>query len=127
MSWCSCAFLDQRTRGIIAGGNIVYVEIEWHQDAVDRDEVKLAQPRFFAGFAEGDFFDMPWPSAWPPSCNSGELAVVRQQRPLPVGRENPGGGRDMSGPAGAIEAVRMRIDEIAIRSTTRVSSGKASR
>ncbi len=37
--------------------------------------------------------------------------MVREQHAAAIGRENPGGGRDVAGPAGAIEAVGVRFDE----------------
>ena len=58
-SWCSCASSMMLAVRIVAGGNFVYVDVQRHDDAVDRHDVELGHARFLAGFAEGDFFDVP--------------------------------------------------------------------
>ena len=81
-------------------------------DAVDRDDIEARQARFFAGFAEGDFLDVPLAVGVAAQLQPAiELAVVREQRAAAVGRENPGRGRDVARPAGALEAIRAGFDE----------------
>ena len=40
-----------------------------------------------------------------------ELAMMRQQAAATIGRDDPGGARDVAGPARAVEAIPVRFDE----------------
>ena len=103
---------DQLAVRVVAGRDFVDVDVERHHDAVDRHDVEPREARFFAGFAEGDFFDVPLAVGVAAELQPAiELAVVGEQRAAAIGRENPGGARDVAGPAGAVEAIRVGLDE----------------
>ena len=86
--------------------------VERHQRAVDRHEVEAGHARFLAGFAEGDFVDVPLAVGVAAELQPAvELAVMREQAAAAVGREDPGGAGDVARPAGAVEAIGVRFDE----------------
>jgi hypothetical protein len=97
---------------VVAGRDVVHVDVEWHDDAVNRDNVETSNARLLASFAEGDFFDVPLAV-----CMAAELqpavkfAVVREERAASIGRDDPSGGRDVTRTACTIEAVRVALDE----------------
>ena len=98
---------DHLAVGIVAGRDVVHVDVERHHDAVDRHDIEVRQAGFLAGLAEGDFFDLPLAVGVAAQLQPAvELAVVREQRTAAIGGENPGGGRDVAGPARAVEAIR---------------------
>ena len=111
-SWCSWASSISRPGGVVAGRDLVHVEVERHQHAVDRHEVEAGHARFFAGLAERDFFDLPLAVGVAAELQPAvELAMVRQQAAAAIGRENPGRAGDVPRPAGALEAIGVALDE----------------
>ena len=53
--------LDHPACRVVAGGDIVHVDIERHHHAIDRHDVEVREAGFLAGLAERDFFDEPLP------------------------------------------------------------------
>ena len=101
---------DELAGCVVAGRDLVHVDVERHQHAVDRHEIERGHARFFAGFAEGDFFDVPLAVGVAAELQPAvELAVMREQAAAAVGREDPGGARDVAGPAGAVEAIGVAL------------------
>ena len=65
--------------GIVACRDLMYVDIERHQRAVDRHEIEPGHAGFLARFAQGDFVDLPLPVGMAAELQPAvELAMVRQ-------------------------------------------------
>ncbi len=91
---------------------LVHVEIERHERAGDRHEIEAGHARLFAGLAERDLLDERLPVGMSAELQPAiELAMVREQAAPAIRRKYPRRPRDVSRPAGPLEAVGMLFNQ----------------
>jgi hypothetical protein len=70
---------------IIAGRDLVHVDVEGHHDAIYTDELEVGETRFFARLAESDLLNMPLTVGVPAKLKPTiEFSVMRQKRAVTV-------------------------------------------
>ena len=53
------SILDHLAMGIVAGWDLVHIDVERHHNPVDSDKIEMHEAGFLAGLAERNFLDKP--------------------------------------------------------------------
>jgi hypothetical protein len=91
---------------VVAGRDVVDVDIKWHDYAINGHDVEVCNARLFAGFAKGDLFDVPRAVGVAAELEpTVKLSMVCEERPPAIGRKNPRRASNMARTARTVEAV----------------------